>query len=485
MEASTDSGGELPEQDFDSSAPEVQTAESFNDNLQSLINTHGSDSVYVEIPKLHLDKVIVDNAEIHTEIDLSFLDQQQHANQILEKEGLSKDLYKEVDADYIKFKRSAQKEVNYLVKEFECRKAADNYARATTSRTGVLDTTKLQTYRFNEDLFKKVTVIPDGKNHGLVFVLDWSGSMSSVLEDTLKQLYNLIWFCKKVNIPFEVYAFTNEWLRNSGKVVHSRYEKKEYQLVMDNTFSLMNLLSSKVNAKTLDHQMLNIWRVGLSFYNKYYCYYKYPEKLSLSGTPLNEALMTLHQVLPQFQKDNKVQKVQCIVLTDGEANYMPYHKKVQRFSDSEKYMGCRSLDPAKSYLRDRKLGKTYKFGWNYHEFTDVLLNNLRDKFPTVNFIGMRVLANRDAMRFVRLYNPEGSKEFDRLQKDWKKMKSFIIKTSGYDAYFALSSSNLADDAEFEVNDDATKAQIKRAFVKSLKVKKLNKKVLSEFISLVA
>ena len=41
------------------------------------------------------------------------------------------------------------------------------------------------------------------------------------------------------------------------------------------------------------------------------------------------------------------------------------------------------------------------------------------------------------------------------------------------------------DAEFDVEEDATKAQIKRAFVKSLKTKKLNKKVLGEFISLVA
>ena len=49
----------------------------------------------------------------------------------------------------------------------------------------------------------------------------------------------------------------------------------------------------------------------------------------------------------------------------------------------------------------------------------------------------------------------------------------------------MSADNLADDSEFDVQEDATKAQIKRAFVKSLKVKKLNKKVLSEFISLVA
>ena len=69
--------------------------------------------------------------------------------------------------------------------------------------------------------------------------------------------------------------------------------------------------------------------------------------------------------------------------------------------------------------------------------------------------------------------------------DWRKLKSFNIKNSGYDAYFGLSSSALAEDIEFDVSEDATKAQIKRAFVKSLKTKKLNKKVLGEFVELVA
>ena len=74
----------------------------------------------------------------------------------------------ECKVDFVKFKRSAQKEVNYLVKEFECKKSADAYARATTTaRTGILDTQEsCHTYKFNEDLFKKVTVLPDGKNHG-------------------------------------------------------------------------------------------------------------------------------------------------------------------------------------------------------------------------------------------------------------------------------------------------------------------------------
>ncbi len=72
-----------------------------------------------------------------------------------------------VDKNYRKFQESSNREVNYLVKEFECRKSAASYARQTTSRTGVIDCTKLHTYKYSEDIFKKVTSIPDGKNHGL------------------------------------------------------------------------------------------------------------------------------------------------------------------------------------------------------------------------------------------------------------------------------------------------------------------------------
>ena len=128
------------------------------------------------------------------EIDRSWKYQQDYINEHTDRKS---NLFEEVDAEYNQFKRDAQKEVNYLVKEFECKKSAGAYARATTSRTGVLDTSKLHTYKYNEDLFKKISVLPDGKNHGLVFILDWSGSMSHIMLDTIKQLYNLMWFCKK------------------------------------------------------------------------------------------------------------------------------------------------------------------------------------------------------------------------------------------------------------------------------------------------
>ena len=126
-----------------------------------------------------------------------------------------------------------------------------------------------------------------------------------------------MWFCKKVQIPFEVYAFTNEWKEE----IELPYEVKEGVFVIDDKFNLLNLLTSKVNAKTLDHQMLNIWRIAHSF--AYRSYFSYPQRLVLSGTPLNESIVSLHQIIPQFKKESGAEKVHCIVLTDGEGNYLP------------------------------------------------------------------------------------------------------------------------------------------------------------------
>ena len=457
--------------DFD---PIVETARALENNIQNqLINPHGDENVYIEIPDVNLDNIVVSNQRVHEEIDTSFSEQ---SSEIESRIGRLIDLYEDADQEFYKFKRDAQKEVSYLVKEFECKKAASAYARSAISRTGVLDTTKLQTYRFNEDIFKRVTVLPDGKNHGLVFILDWSGSMQHLLTDAIKQLYNLIWFCRKTSIPFEVYAFTNEW--DSREVPKIKYEKIEGVFKIDDHFNLMNILTSRVNAKTLEKQMINIWRLSLSFRKQ--MYYTYPHRLILSGTPLNESLICLHKILPQFQKNNKLEKVQCIILTDGEADILPYHVMVQRNWESNPYLGCRKINPNKCLVRDRKLGKTYKFGWYWHTFTDVILQNLKDRFPFTNFIGIRVLVPRDAKSFIRMYGND-----QVVQRDWRKSRSFNIRNSGYDAYFGLSSTILSQDTEFYVDDDATKAEIKRAFVKSLKTKKLNKKVLGEFIELVA
>ena len=466
VESESPVGGVGGGQDYE---PTVETVDRLSESLKDLTSRFAQENNYVEIPQVDLDKVIVPNADIH----------ERCRNEWDEWKNYRNDCFELSDQAFYEFKKSAQKEVNYLVKEFECRKAASSYSRATTTRTGVLDTTKLHTYKYNEDLFKKVSVIPDGKNHGLVFVLDWSGSMAHVMEDTIKQLYNLIWFCRKVSIPFDVYAFTNEYPKQ--QFMDYSYEKKDGLVCIDATFSMMNLFTSSVNNKTLETQMINVFRIARALHY-YGCTYPIPTGLTLSGTPLCESFITLHQILPQFQKKNGVEKVQCIVLSDGEACGIRYHKKFSRPGDEE-FLGLGRTDEA-TVLRDRRSGATYNMTGMWWKHSDVFLRQLRDTFKTVNFIGIRILEGRDVNSFIKRYIDD----FDQqtvARMSWKKNRSCTIKTSNYNSYFALSSSCLSQDSDFDVKDDATKSQIKSAFIKSLRTKKMNKKILGEFIELVA
>ena len=462
--------------------PTAKTMESLENSIRDLSkNSSGIENTYVELPKVDLKKVIVSNKEIHDNCNQSWEDQ------IKTREY--SDLFVKVDADYQKFKRSSQKEVNYLVKEFECRKAADSYARASISKTGILNTSILHTYKYNDDIFKKVTTLADGKNHGLIFILDWSGSMGEVFLDTIKQLYNLIWFCKKVSIPFEVYAFTNDWGCTYAPGTFTPvpyYDVKEGLLEVNCVFSLMNIFTSKVNSRELEKQMINIYRIAKTYRNYYGIEYYVPNKMSLSGTPLNETLVTLHQIIPQFKSDNKLQKVQCVILTDGEAAPLKRHVLIKPYRNPDKpYIGLNTVNPSNTFLRDRKTGNVYNLkDYEYYDFTNLLIRNLRDNFSDVNFIGMRILKSGDVGNFLRS-QVSNTEEHRKIMETWKKQKSFSIKTSGYHSYFGLSSNALNLNTEFSVNEDASKTQIKSAFVKSLSSKKMNKKILGEFIQLVA
>ena len=480
---------------------EAVTDKTLQDNLENLNKkTFGEhrEPEYVELPDLNMKTVVARNSEVHEYLNEHYSKSQKHFDQ--NSDTKSFDIYEKVDSEYRLFRRAAQKEVNYLVKEFEMRKSADAYARATISKTGILDCTKLHSYKYNEDLFKKITTLPDGKNHGLIFVLDWSGSMATVLKDTVKQLFNLIWFCKKVQIPFKVFAFTNEWNSdqawNDGDYQYRRpvlpdhHEYADGRIKIDPQFAMVEFMSSDVKKKDIELQMINIWRLASSMmcYRNWHdtTYYQTPRRLTLSGTPLNEALVSLNQIIPEFQKSTGVQKVQCITLTDGEAHPLQYSKWFKSNHDSyDDYMGTRSTMNGKVFIRDRKVGKTYSCKNDYHELTSALLEQLRGRFPDVNFIGIRVMDGREANSFIRKYMDWDFDKVQHIQAGWKKNKSLKLVDVGYHAYFGLSSSALNNDSDFTVKQDATKSQIKAAFKKSLSAKKMNKKVLGEFMEYIA
>ncbi len=477
--AQLQTGGSASSLDGQSSL-DVKTDKSLQESLKELIDEdeYYRDTNYIEIPNIDLKKVIVENSLLHSRIDKEWRDSHPDDS-----------VFRFPDKQFFEFKKSAQKEVNYLVKEFECKKSADAYARASTARTGILNTGVLHTYKFNEDLFKKVTVLPDGKNHGLVFILDWSGSMSRIMLDTLKQLYNLMWFCKKVQIPFEVYAFTSCYPKFGG--AEPLCEAKVNQFDVDKNFSLLNMFTSKTKGKVLEKQMKSMFRIASTFTYGRFCdgqdRYNVPLGLNLSGTPLHETLIALHQILPSFQKDNDVQKVQCVILTDGEGHPLTYHSEhVSHYDPTKTYLGSSNSARKNCFLRCRKTGRTYSFGEGWYgsaSYTDAFLKNLRDNFPNMNFIGIRLLTSGDSYSFLSAHL-DGT-DLINARVVWRNTKTASIKTSGYHTYFGLSSNALSNDTEFEVKEDASKADIKKAFAKTLKGKKMNKKILSEFIELVA
>ena len=451
-----------------------KTSRSFDEKSQDLVDKYAQETHYVELPKMNLETMVIPNDFIHRK-----------AKEYYQQSGTYvADCFNNASKEYNTYKKSAEKEVSYLVKEFECKKSADQYARSSTARTGVLDTSKLHTYKFNEDLFKKVSVVPDGKNHGLIFILDWSGSMNEFILDAYKQLMNLIWFCRKVNIPFEVYAFTldcNSYMElqpNHPPV----YDKVANVLAPENSFRLMNFFTSKVNNRVLDEQLKNIWCACYSYQRKGGAV---PPHLDLSGSPIGESIMALHSLIPDFREKNKLQKVNVIFLTDGEGyqNSVTVSRK-GRYPDSPDYIG--NTKHSRTAIRDRKTGRVYP-ALNYDNFpryAKVLLQTVKDRFQTVNLINFRITPGRD---FATCYRWYGScqENYEKVKADYRKNSCVQFQDTGFDQFNVIASSSLAQDEDFVVPENATKAQIKSSFVKLLGKKKTNKKLLGNFISLIA
>ena len=443
---------------------EAVTDSILEESIQNLVDTESAPITYITIPEINLEKTVVKTDEWVKCLE-DYWTEHEHFE------------FAEIDAEWKKYKTQSLKEVNYLVKEFEMKKSASAYARTTVSKTGVLDCSKLFQYKYNDDIFKKISVTPDGKNHGLIFNLDWSGSMSHILFSTMKQLLNLIQFCNKVGIPFEVYAFTNEWDSESVQKVK---EVKENEITIEK-FNMIKFASSDLKKRDLDKVMKYMFRTAFCMTYRA-ADYNIPYKLYLSGTPLNEAIISMKQILPLFQKRNKVEKCHIINLTDGEGSCVMRNKKWGHY-DYNKLVSGHIGD---CQLRDRKVGRIYKtFGYSYYDssHTDIFVENLMDNFPNTNVISIRLCSGTDFNRVS--YNWE-FEEREKNKAQWRKHKSFIDMNSAYTRSLYILSNSLDDaDNAFEVKEDARKQDISRAFKKSQKNKSTSKRILNEFISVIA
>lgn len=448
-----------------------ETSRALSENQKKLVDTAAKNYTYLNIPQLNLQNTIVSYKVLKPTFDAFMENNIKH----------NRDNHILLLNDYQKYKKNSIKTVNYLVKEFECKKSADQYSRATTARTGVIDTQKIHSYKYNDDIFKKVTNLPTGKNHGLVFYLDWSGSMASLMSNTIKQLYDLVWFCKKVNIPFRVYAFSDASnnLYNFPGVPTSNKEKDLY---ISDSFRLFELISSKMNARILDDALESLY-LNCDGYSKFRhdCNMHIP----LSGTPLIETILSTPQVVQKFKTEEQIDKVNVVYLTDGESN-QPSHNT---FNVRMNSIISQPIHSQVSILRDPKT----RYSCKIETYGDHLTNHFVKFISNIvdyNLLGFRLCSKAE----LRSQCNWAKVDINKQESMWEKNKCAVIPNCGFNELYLMPTpknifsywdpaSKEIDD--LEVKDISSKSQLTTAFKKHMKNKTINKIILSKFVGQIA
>ena len=395
-------------------------------------------------------------------------------------------------ADYTQFKTESIRTVNYLVKEFEMKKSAQMHKRAMVSKIGSLDMKKIYAYKLQDDLFKRVTSLPQGKNHGMILLVDWSGSMNEVLKDTMKQVINLAMFCNRVQIPYRVFAFTTDY--NDKKATPPQAEHEAYRAwrtarrepnnLIDcaDRFHLLEFFNNKMTTTEFNAMSRRILDYRFMWNDGY----------NTGGTPLNEALVYCYETLGKFIKNNNIEKTTFITLTDGEGGSLNTYSS-GRFDDTrtEVVNGVYKRFKIKNFIKDEVTQKTYEIGRLSGNQTEMILRMIKDRY-NIATVGFHICQNRGRdLRSVAHSNlPDFNGDVYSLIETWKKEfrnNGFAsVKNTGRDELFLIpQSSTKIQEGELDVKTNANAKAIARNFGKFLNVKKTSRVLLNRFVGLVA
>ena len=385
---------------------------------------------------------------------------------------------------YKEFLAESKPIVNLMVKEFEMRKAAYRNLRARTSTKGTLDVNKLHQYKYDDHLFKQVTTLADGKNHGMMMLIDYSGSMGQVLGSVIRQTINLVQFCKRVNIPFRVYAFTT-----STESYHGLPKDSNGMTCFDDReLVLLELFSSSMSKKDYDYALESFFMRSVSRHDAAYI-----ERLG--STPLNAALMAMPYAIADFRKAHSVHKLNLVTLTDGESDRAEFLRGTDMadrrrgdFTDAVTQMGRRQVAfPTRMYDHESNV-----------EFSRSLITALGEEcnVRTINYFitvpyGVRFLASRD----IVTPSPDAWLEVGdvtkKIRSESNKHGVYVNDNkarSGYDRQFILiqKSNDIATNVgELTVPDGATTAKLAKAFSKFSDSKKKSRILTKKFAEIVA
>ena len=360
--------------------------------------------------------------------------------------------------------------VNHMVNLFNQKRSATAHKRARRAKTGVLDTVKMTNYKWSEDIFRQIKVVPEGKNHGFFMLVDWSGSMSDKIIETVKQTIMLAEFCRRVNVPFRVAAFSStaaSYLRSGSS------PKKIEGLESLYGVSLVEYLSSDLKKADFDKAAAIFFDGAIgSTYDKssYKCSgYKFD---SLGSTPLDEGIMIASERMMQMRAAGKCEIMNLIILTDGEASSDMFTSSGWRDSTS----GATATDPI-SGLRFNTVNN-----WETRRnSTAMALDVLRARVGDVNIVGIYLAGNkRDYQDFWHTQRDlDGAAQWD------PKQRLYAANVEGYEKYFIFVTNTKPVKGLDSVDSTDSKAKVRNALIREGKDRKDRKTFLNQLFDMVA
>jgi len=470
----------------------ASTDSAYQSASKKFIDGTATDRTYAWIPKLNNIKDLI---ETPTDLLLELREEYKNDHQ---------DRFFSYTQDELKdFLTSSKKTVSYITKEFEMKKAASQYNRATTSKTGTLDMGKLHTYKFNEDLFAKVTTVPGATNHGLVFFLDWSGSMQENMSGTMKQLFNLTEFCMRTKIPFDVYAFSDRCSRNKREG-QFKQEFKSGDLSIED-LKLFNFLSSSMKKKEqfeMMHYMFMMAEAWKGYRNWSQEGYPIspPYKFQLGGTPLNHAIVAAMKIVPDFQKKHGVEKIHTVFLTDGYSHRMDDAFTIitnRDGNDIETTRPVQGWSRSTTHITDPVTNAKIVIGKSNgyrNEQTVAMFKLLKKRVPNMNIVGFFIAGSgKRGMVHKNIisdkFDLHSYTDYNAIKDIYRKLKKenvVVCKEEGYDEFYILPGAGaMKESEEFEVSPNAKVGELKKAFMKSANNKMANRPVLNKFVGMIA
>ena len=462
--------------------PESVTDKAFRERERELI-CDALEIYQYNLPKPLLDRIIVPN-KVFLENFYNHIEtakRQYHNDPIVETCSL-------------RFNQNNNRYINLLVKEFEMRKNARQYARTQTARTGELDMSKLHKYKYSNDIFRKINVVEKGKSHGMIMYVDMSGSMDSMFGPTMEQTLILVAFCRKVGIPFDVYGFSDkkEYLNamyRKGKLSRDFLSAEKFQrtgldkyVMEEQGFHLIHFISSQFGGNHYRRAFDAMATVAMNWKNRLYArtFLNWDDMgFDLGGTPFTQAIMASRPMIEKFKQDNGVDITNVIYLTDGDGTgcfkftdikASPYNPETgkPRF-EQVVYM----IDP-----KTKQRVELSHTGNDSIQHQTAMTQFVR-KVTGCKHIGFYI-AESSILKY-RVAALSGAEKASVNDKFFRENGYFSAPHIGYDMYYyvAAPKSNVQD-KDYTVNENDTVGKIAKTFTDAQESKRRHRVLVSTF-----